>query len=63
MLGDDGTLHAQLQTLDEEHARQQAAQEAQLETLQRITAERDSYAAASNEQLCTIKGLRAEVRQ
>ena len=63
VLGDDGTLHAQLQTLDEEHARQQAAQEAQLETLQRITAERDSYAAASNEQLCTIKGLRAEVRQ
>ena len=49
--------------MNEEHARQQAAQEAQLETLQRITAERDSYAAASNEQLSTIKGLRAEVRQ
>lgn len=63
VVGDDGTLHAQLQTLNEEHARQQAAQEAQLETLQRITAERDSYAAASNEQLSTIKGLRAEVRQ
>lgn len=63
VVGEDGTLQAQLQTLNEEHARQQAAQEAQLETLQRITAERDSHAATSREQLCTIKGLRAEVRQ
>jgi len=62
VVGDDGTLHAQLQTLNEEHARQQAAQAAQLETLERITAERDSYAATSREQLHTIKGLRAEVR-
>ena len=53
---------AQLQTLNEEHARQQAAQAAQLETLERITAERDSYAATSREQLHTIKGLKAEVR-
>ena len=62
VVGDDGTLHAQLQTLNEEHARQQAAQAAQLETLERITAERDSYAATSREQLHTIKGLKAEVR-
>ena len=63
VVGEDGTLHAQLQTLNEEHARQQAAQEAQLDTLQRLTAERDSYAAASREQLYTIKSLKAEVRQ
>ena len=62
-VGEDGTLHAQLQTLNEEHARQQAAQEAQLDTLQRLTAERDSYAAASRDQLYTIKSLKAEVRQ
>ena len=63
VVGDDGTLHAQLQTINEEHARQQAAQAAQLETVQRITAERDSYAATSREQLHTIKGLKAEVRE